>query len=196
MVAPGTYVAEPFQIVDGKETSLAKPVEFEVESISQPTIEGQDRETLIDFVKEAGLMANKISAARSVLGERQEQLSKLMETIQKHPQGTAELIGKATELKKRLSDYKLKISGDNLKAEKWIRSEPSIESRIRGALMSGTSGTHGFTKTAKQQYRIGVEQFEGIEEELFELLDDEIEAFEDEVDKAGIPWTPGRALPK
>ena len=113
-----------------------------------------------------------------------------------HPQGTAELIGKATKLKKRLSDYKLKISGDDLKAEKWIRSEPSIESRIRGALISGASGTHGFTKTAKQQYRIGVEQFESIEKELFELLDDEIEAFEDEVDKAGIPWTPGRDLPK
>ena len=196
MVAPGTYVAEPFQIVDGKETSLAKPVEFKVESISQPTIEGQDRETLIAFIKEAGLMTNKISAARSVLGERQEQLSKLMETIQKHPQGTAELIGTATKLKKRLSDYKLKISGDDLKAEKWIRSEPSIESRIRGALMSGMSGTHGLTKTAKQQYRIGVEQFETIEKELFGLLDDEIEAFEDEVDKAGIPWTPGRDLPR
>ena len=196
MVAPGTYVAEPFQIVDGKETSLAKPVEFKVESISQPTIEGQDRETLIAFIKEAGLMTNKISAARSVLGERQEQLSKLMETIQKHPQGTAELIGTATKLKKRLSDYKLKISGDDLKAEKWIRSEPSIESRIRGVLMSGMSGTHGLTKTAKQQYRIGVEQFESIEKELFGLLDDEIEAFEDEVDKAGIPWTPGRDLPR
>ena len=196
MVAPGTYVVEPFQIVDGKETSLAEPVEFKVESISQPTIKGQDRETLIAFIKEAGLMANKISAARSVLGERQEQLSKLMETIQKHPQGTAELMGEATKLKKRLSDYKLKISGDNLKAEKWILSEPSIESRIRGALMSGMSGTHGLTKTAKQQYQIGVEQFESIEKGLFGLLDDEIEAFEDEVDKAGIPWTPGRDLPR
>ena len=62
--------------------------------------------------------------------------------------------------------------------------------------MSGMSGTHGITKTAKQQYRIGVEQFESIEKELFRLLDKEIEAFEDEVDKAGIPWTSGRDLPK
>ena len=196
MVAPGTYIAEPFQIADGKETSLAEPVEFEVESISQPTIKGQNRKTVIAFIKEAGLMANKISAARTVLGERQEQLTELVGAIQKHPQGTAELIAKATKLKKRLSDYKLQISGDDLKAEKWILSEPSIESRIRGALMSGMSGTHGITKTAKQQYRIGVEQFESIEKELFRLLDKEIEAFEDEVDKAGIPWTSGRDLPK
>ena len=60
MVAPGTYIAEPFQIADGKETSLAEPVEFEVESISQPTIKGQNRKTVIAFIKEAGLMANKI----------------------------------------------------------------------------------------------------------------------------------------
>ena len=62
--------------------------------------------------------------------------------------------------------------------------------------MSGMSGTHGLTETAKQQYQIGVEQFESIEKELIGLLDDEIEAFEDEVDKAGIPWTSGRDLPQ
>ena len=62
--------------------------------------------------------------------------------------------------------------------------------------MSAMSGTYGITKTAKQQYRIGVEQFESIEKDLFRLLDNEIEAFEDAVDKAGIPWTPGRDLPK
>ena len=196
MVAPGTYTAEPFQVVDGEETSLAKPMKFEVESISNPTIKPQNRKAVIAFFKKAGLMANKVSAASSVLKERQEQLSGLLETIQKHPQGTAKLIAKATELKKRLAEYKLAISGDDLKAEKWILSEPSIESRIRGALMSAMSGTYGITKTAKQQYRIGVEQFKSIEKDLFRLLDNEIEAFEDAVDKAGIPWTPGRDLPK
>ena len=196
MVAPGTYVAEAFQIVDGKETSLADPQKFEVESISQPTLKGQNRKNVIAFVKEAGLMANKVSAARSVLGERQEQLSELLEMIQKHPRGTAELITKASKLKKRLSDYKRQISGDELKAEKWILGEPSIESRVRGALMNGMSGTYGITKTARQQYRIGVKQFESIEEQLFQLLDSEIEAFEDQVDEAGIPWTRGRDLPK
>jgi formiminotetrahydrofolate cyclodeaminase len=57
-------------------------------------------------------------------------------------------------------------------------------------------GTYGITKAAKEQYKIGVEEFEEIQDDLFKLLHEEIEAFEDEVDEAGVPWTKGRDLPK
>ena len=40
------------------------------------------------------------------------------------------------------------------------------------------------------------DRFEEIQGDLFKLLDEELEAFEEEVDAAGIPWTPGRDLPK
>ena len=141
-------------------------------------------------------MANKISAASSVLNDREEQLGNLIQTISNHPDGSVELVEKANALKKRLSDYKLKLNGDDMKSDKWMRTVPGISSRIRGALFGSMRGTYGPTKAAKEQYDIGVEEFEEIKDDLFKLLDEELEAFEDEVDEAGIPWTPGRDLPE
>ena len=162
----------------------------------KPTLEPQDRKEVIAFLEEVGLMSNKVSAASSVLGEREEQLTGLISTIRNHPKGTAELVAKANELKKRLSDYKLKLNGDDLADEKWMMTVPGISSRIRGAMFGGMSGTYGITKATKEQYEIGVKEFEEIRGDLFKLLDEELEAFEDEVDEAGIPWTKGRDLPK
>ena len=196
MVAPGTYSAEAFKVADGKEESLGEAIEFELESIMKPSLKMQDREKLIAFVKEASLMSNKISAASTVLGERDDQLGELIQTISSHPNGTAELVAKANGLKKRLSDYKIKLSGDEMKNDKWMRTVPGISSRIRGVIFGSMRGTYGITKAAKEQYKIGVEEFEEIQGDLFKLLDEELEAFEDEVDEAGIPWTQGRDLPE
>ena len=196
MVAPGTYSVEAFSVIDGKEESLGDALSFEVESIMEPTLKMQDRKEVIAYMKEAGLMANKISAASSVLNDREEQLGNLIQTISSHPDGTVELVEKANALKKRLSDYKLKLNGDDMKSDKWMRTVPGISSRIRGALFGSMRGTYGPTKAAKEQYDIGVEEFEEIKDDLFKLLDEELEAFEDEVDEAGIPWTPGRDLPE
>ncbi|QEG24377.1 VPS10 domain-containing protein [Mariniblastus fucicola] len=196
MVAPGTYSAEAFRVADGEEESLGDAVEFEVESIVDPTLEMQDRGELIAFLQEAGLMSNKVSAASSVLSERDDQIGSLISTIRNHPKGTPDLVKKATEFKERLADYRLKINGDDIKSELWMMAEPGIRSRVSSGLFGGMRGTYGITKAAKEQYEIGVEQFEEIEEDLFKLLDEELEAFEDEVDEAGIPWTPGRDLPE
>ena len=196
MVAPGTYSVEAFSVADGKEESLGDATEFEVESIMKPSLKMQDREKLIAFMKEAGLMANKVSAASSVLNEREEQLTSLIRAISNHPDGTVELVAKANDLQKRLADYKIQLSGDDMRDDKWMMTVPGISSRIRGAVFGGMRGTYGLTKSAKEQYKIGVEEFEEIKVDLFKLLDEELEAFEDEVDEAGIPWTQGRDLPK
>ena len=196
MVAPGKYSVEAFKVADGKEESLGDAVEFDVESIMKPSLETQDREEVIAYLKEVGLFSNKVSAASSVLDDRVEQIGNLIQTIGSHPNGTAELVQKANDLNKRLADYKLKLSGDDLKTAKWMRTVPGIRSRISGAMFGGMRGTYGLTKAAKEQYEIGVEEFGEIEGDLFKLLDEEIEAFEDEVDEAGIPWTEGRDLPE
>ena len=196
MVAPGAYSVEAFKVADGKEESLGDAIEFDVESIMKPSLKMQDRSKVIAFIKEASLMANKVSAASSVLNERDEQVGELIRAISSHPNGTADLVAKANGLKKRLSDYKIKLGGDDMKNDKWMRTVPGISSRIRGVIFGSMRGTYGITKAAKEQYEIGVEEFEEIQGDLFKLLDEELEAFEEEVDAAGIPWTPGRDLPK
>ena len=196
MVAPGKYSVEAFKAVAGKEKSLGDPVKFEVESIMDPSVKPARRSQIIAFVREVGLFSNKLQATSSVLAERVEQLDGIVGILKSHPNGTEALLSTAVEYKKRLTDYRREIDGDSMKSARWIRAEPGIRSRIGQALSSATGGTQGPTQQARQQFKIGVEEFAEIEKDLYKLLDRELEAFEDKLDRADIPWTKGRDLPK
>ena len=195
LVAPGTYHAQAFRAQDGEETALAEPVAFEIESIVEPTLEPASREDTIAFIREVGLVANRINAASTTLNERQEQLTELITVLQNHPQGTAKMVANGEALKLRMEAFVRRLNGDELKDERWVQTEPGIRSRIQRALFGSLQGTHGPTQSTRQQFEIGKQQYAEIEDELRKLIGDEMEAFEAAVDKAGIPWTPGRRLP-
>ena len=192
MVAPGTYQAQAFKYADGKAEKLGEATEFKIESIVKPTLEPHDRAEVIAFIREMGLYANKTSAASSDLGERLEQIDGLISTLSDHPKGTPALIATATKLKRRMESFQRQLRGDQEKDDRWVMIEPGILSRLRGALFGSVRGTHGPTKSTREQYQIGKEQFEAISDELHKLIHDEMEAFEKDVDAAGIPWTKGR----
>jgi len=88
-----------------------------------------------------------------------------------------------------------KLRGNDLKDARWVMTEPGILSRMQRALFGSMRGTHGPTRTTREQWAIGKEQFEEIEADLLKLIGDEMEAFEKAVDEAGIPWTAGRDQP-
>jgi photosystem II stability/assembly factor-like uncharacterized protein len=192
LVVPGTYTAEAYKFGDGEAESLGEPVSFEVESIVTPTLEPQDRDEVLAFIKEMGLFSNKTYAVTVTLRERFAQIDELIELIKKQPGGAPELLAKAQELKQRMDEFRTKLNGDTMKSDRWVMTEPGINSRIRSALFGSAGGTFGPTKTARQQYAIGVEQFEEIESDLKKLIGDEMEDFEDELNEAGIPWSEGR----
>ena len=196
MVAPGTYTAQAFKVVGAEEISMCDPVEFEVESIIDPTLDPKDRVETLAFVEEVGRVANRTMAVSSVLNDRIEQIDELLAAVKRHPKGTAELVAEANAFQKRLAEYQRKMVGDPIKAQRWMMDEPGIVSRIRGAMFSAVSGTYGPTETAIEQYEIGLEQFEEIEDDLRTLIEDELESYEEKLDEAGIPWTKGRNIPK
>ncbi|MEM0926397.1 MAG: hypothetical protein AAGJ83_10205, partial [Planctomycetota bacterium] len=170
-------------------------VDFEVESIVEPNLRMQDRGGVIALGKEMGLFANRNNAASRRLSERSGQIDELIETLKTHPRGTPELLSDAMKLKHRLEAFDRKLSGDRAKSSRWVMAEPGISQRLQRAFYGTIGGTHGPTKTTLEQYEIAKEQWSEIEDDLYGLLGDEIEAFEKAVDDAGIPWTSGRDLP-
>ena len=194
MVAPGTYKAQAFKSTAGKSEALGDPVEFQIESIVKPTLEMPDRAKTIAFIKEMGLFANRTYAASVTLTERLKQITELATAIKNHPSGTAELLAQANGLKLRMEEFDRKLRGNRLKSARWVLAEPGINSRLQRAMFGSLRGTHGPTKTTREQFKIGQEQFKEIESDLLKLIGDEMEAFEKAVDKAGIPWTKGRDL--
>jgi hypothetical protein len=155
----------------------------------------QDRAEVIAMIKEMGLFANKNYAATRTLEERQEQITGLITTIKQHPAGTPELLAEAQKLKLRMDTYYRQLFGNEEKDKRWFMTEPGINNRLQRAFFGTLGGTHGPTKTTKDQWQIAKTQWEEIEADLLNLIGDEMEAFEKAVDEAGIPWTTGRDQP-
>ena len=93
-----------------------------------------------------------------------------------------------------MDDFDTALNGDDRKAEKWVLVEPGINGRLRTAFYGASRGTHGPTTTHREQWDIAVNQFNDIKGELVTLIDEEMEAFEDRLDDAGLPWTNGRDI--
>lgn len=195
MVAPGTYAAQAYRYEGGEAKKLGDAVEFKVESIIEPTLPMQDRAEVIAMIKEMGLFANRNYAATQRLSERTEQITDLITTIKQHPKGTPELLSQAQKLHHRMRYYNRKLFGNEEKDNRWVMTEPGINNRLQRAFFGSVGGTHGPTKTTKEQWQIAKEEWQEIEADLLKLIGDEMEAFEKAVDDAGIPWTKGRQIP-
>ncbi|MEM9701593.1 MAG: hypothetical protein AAF907_04025, partial [Planctomycetota bacterium] len=194
MAAPGAYTAVAFKEMDGEAKEIGEPVTFELVSIFEPTIPSQDRDQVLALLRDWGKFLNQSSAVTQTLGERRDQIENLISLLRTHPSSTAALLAEARELKNRMDDFDTMLNGDERKAEKWVRSEPGINSRLRTAFYGASRGTHGPTQTHREQWEIATTQFGAIKEELIKLIDEEMETFEDKLDAAGLPWTNGRDI--
>lgn len=187
LVAPGSYTAQAFRIVGGQATKVGNQVEFELENIVTPTLPLPDRDELLTQIKQMGLVVNRTQAINRQLDDRLEEVTQLISRIKDHPNGTAELLDQAQRLRQSMEGFERQLNGNELKAERWVRSKPGVNQRISRAFFSAVSGTNGPTKSALEQFEIGKKQFEAIESELKILLDERFESIESAIDAAEIP---------
>ncbi len=61
--------------------------------------------------------------------------------------------------------------------------------------MGGTWSTYGPTPTHRRSLEIAEQEFAGVRERLNTVLEQRLPAFEQKLEQAGAPWTPGRPVP-
>jgi DNA-binding LacI/PurR family transcriptional regulator len=58
------------------------------------------------------------------------------------------------------------------------------------------ASTSPITTTNKRNYEIAAEAFEKLLEDLRQIIEVEMKKLGVELEEAGVPWTPGRGVPK
>ena len=187
LVAPGTYTAQAFLSQGGESKAIGEPVEFELESIVTPSLPLPDRSKTLKRIEEMGLVANRSQSLSRKLREQLEDVTGLIRRVKNNPKGTAELLDQAQNLRHRMEEFNRQLNGNELKDRRWAMTKPGINQRISRALSVALSGTHGPTATALEQYEIGKTQFEQIESDLEDLLDEDVESLKNAIDAAKIP---------
>ena len=195
MAPPGTYSVDLVQLVDGQRTQLVEPVDFEIEPLLFPETSTENRLAIIEFAKQARNLADTVGATSVVLAKAQEQLDAIEKVVQANPQLDPALLQDVRALEVKLMDINEAFNGDPTKSRRSESAYPGFRSRLRTMMSGAVGSTEGPTETHRQQFAIIAAEYQGVAEQVSQLLDVDLPALNAKLDAAGAPWTPGRKIP-
>jgi photosystem II stability/assembly factor-like uncharacterized protein len=189
-VVPGTYKVSLAKLVDGVETPLGEAQTFKVEPLLSPALTPQERAANLAFQQKAARLQRAVLGAVRAAEETERHLQLIQKTLQETPQADPKLATEAYKLEQRLQDLHEKLTGDRVVAEHNEPTAPSIVERMERSLAWG--GFAAPTKTQEDAYRFAAESFAPVLAGLRQLVDVDLRKLEDQMERAGAPWTPGR----
>jgi photosystem II stability/assembly factor-like uncharacterized protein len=188
LAAPGTYTVSLAKRVDGVTTDLAQSASFEVaplHDISPETAAGA-----VEFLRELDGLRRDSSAAAATISETETRLAAIRETLDRSILPVGEIDNAVLDLERRLSDMKLRLSGDEQRRRLNEQGPVPITRRFDVAHIGNRYWTRGPTATQRTSVEIGRESLANLASELELLVGVDLPAIEAKLDAAGVPWTP------
>ncbi len=196
MALPGTYTAELERWSEGEMTTLIEPTSFEVEPLGYQELTTEERAEVLAFQKQTAALQRTARGALQVLSNAQEQIRYIKRAVMVAPELSPEIRLEARALELRLMDIAERFNGDPTRPRRSEPALPGLTHRI-GQIVSGHwSTTSAPTATHLRAFEIAATQLEEALEELREAVEVDLPALNAKLDDAGVPWTPGRKLPR
>lgn len=191
---PGKYKVSMSLWFEGQEKQLVAPVEFTCQKLNLATLPAADYNEVVAFGKKVSKLSVAISGTNQMTNDMIGKMETIKQAIYSTPEADQKLMDKARELGKKLEELKFKMEGVQAKAS-WEEIPPAqipIMERLSNIAYGHYSSTSAITGTEKADLAILEEEFPPILEELKQLVEKEIPALEDAMNKANVLWTPGR----
>ncbi len=195
LALPGKYTVNVTQIVAGEVKELVAATEFEIEPLAWASMEEPNRQSILDFCRQAAKLQNAVVAANQIMTEAAERLETIQQTVKANPQLDRALYEEARQLKLRLAKIRQKFDGDALIARSNEPTYPGINARLQGMVFASFTASTGPTGTHRKLYDIASQEFEEVLVELRQLVDTDLAALNAKLDQSQAPWTPGRKIP-
>lgn len=189
-VLPGTYKVSLSKNVRGDVTELAGPVEFKVVPLNNSAIPVSDerRKEIVEFQKKAAVLSAKVQGTLFATNEYVTRVQSIRQVLFSIPASDPELMKRANNLKKELDAILFVFNGDRSISSRNENPPTSLMNRARG--MSSRS-FNSLTQSTIDAYDIVLEEFSPVHAKV-SAIKTNLEALENDLERAGIPWTPGR----
>ena len=192
MAMPGSYTVSLEKRVDGVVTPLAEPQTFSAEPLGFATLAAEDKAALLAFQKKTARLQRAVMAADRVAGDAQTRIDLIQKALMDTPGADPALAEEARRLENRLKDLLITLSGDPVPSRYSEPSAPGIDSRVFNIVYGHWASTSAPTATHQRDYEIAAEEFAELLPKLRTLVETDLRRIENELEKAGAPWTPGR----
>lgn len=189
---PGSYKASVAKRVGGITTPLGTPQEFQIVVEGQENMSSADRSALVEFQQKAVRLQRAVSGATQAANALKPRLAAIKRAISETPSLPLRLHDEATALDKRTNEILRSLSGDTLARQRNMNTSPSIGDRIGYVVGAQRLSTARPTQTQVNQYSAAAQDFEGVLNQLRQLVEVDLSKLEKQLEAAGAPWTPGR----
>ena len=191
LAKPGKYTVSLAKWHDGKVEEIPGSQTFEVKAMTQNSI-ATDRDALAQFQAEVARVGRVIQGAQRWAGEAETRLKHIEKAILNTPNADAKLAEKVFELTNRLEDINIAFGGDSTISRRQEPTPPSISSRLGLIYYGSRRSTSKPTQTQRDSLAIAVADFDKAMADLKKLIQEDLVQLEEQLEKAGAPWTPGR----
>jgi hypothetical protein len=189
---PGAYKASIARRVDGVLTPIGQPQEFQVVVEGQESMSTADRVALVEFQQKATRLQRAVSGATQAANALKPRIAAIKRAIAETPSLSHKLQEDASALDKRTNEILRALSGDTAARQRNMNTPPSINERVGYVVGVQRMSTARPTQTQINQYSVAAQEFEGVLEQLRQLVEGDLTRLEKQLETAGAPWTPGR----
>ena len=197
MVAPGVFSVRPVVVRAGEHEEQAPPRSFRVASLGTATLPAADRDALLAFQREVAALQRAALAVERAARETGERLGLLRRAVRAGPGlEAASYEPRIAAVEARLFDLRRVLSRDRTALDRAEFAPPSVVDRIGRVARTGFTATSAPTTTHRASLAVASDQLASVSEALRALVEEELAALERELEAAGVPWTPGRPIPR
>ncbi|MDX1476871.1 MAG: glycosyl hydrolase [Saprospiraceae bacterium] len=191
LVAPGTYSVTMSLWRDGAMQDLAGPVSFEVIPLNNTTMPARDREALAAFKAKVTELSRAVQGTQRAMGQVDNELRHIRKAIDRVEVPTEALMAEVLAIEETLQELRRALNGDPIANELDIRTPPSVNNRIGFINFEQKYSTSEPTGTHRMSLEIAREEFTPILNGLRTLVESDLAALRDELQRIGAPYTPG-----
>jgi photosystem II stability/assembly factor-like uncharacterized protein len=195
LAPPGNYRVSLAKRVNGQLTKLGESQSFAVQPIGEHGLPGASAEEVVAFAARLDNLNRQFSGAESAVTELLVETRAIKETLLRSSAPDT-LRDQARSLELELLGMQQKISGNEARDLYGDTGPVSIKRRLEVAVMGTFRSTYGPTVTHRRSVEIAELEFTDIKSSILRISEVEMPALREELNNAGVPWTPGRGVPE
>ncbi len=194
LVPPGVYTVVLSKEIDGVATDLAGPESVNVLSLNNATFvaKGGDVASAAAFRAKVARLQRAVQGSLRAGDEAQTRIAHLRKALLDTPNAPLTTLRDLDRVQARLNDLLTALRGDPTRARRNEASPPSISERVDNIVGDQWNATSPPTQTQLDGYTYAADSFEELLSNLRALIETDLRRVEDQLEKAGAPWTPGR----
>ncbi len=194
MAAPGTYTVTMSTRVDGKLETMPGSQTFVVESIRTPTLDNVSQEERVQYALKVDELERAVRGSISTIDRLLVATGAAKEKLLDSSADPA-LYERAHGIERQAKRLRDRLTQNAKREELGDPGPVPVMRRLSVAGGANPSQVYGQTPANRQQFAIAEEEYAEIYRELEDLVNGQFNALQEDLEKAGVPWTPGRGLP-